>query len=284
MDTIAFLGMGAMGERMARRLLDAGHALRIYNRSAARTAPLVAAGASAFATPREAASGADVVIAMVTDDQASRTVWLAPESGAASGLAPEAIAIECSTLTPGWIHELGAAVPRLLDAPLLGSRPQAEAGALAFLVGGEGELLERARPLLSLMGGAIHHVGARGTGAMLKLAVNALFGVQVAALGELLGALARAGLDPAHTVEILGTLPVTSPAVRAAAGLVIAGRDAPLFPIDLVAKDFRYAVAMAAGRGAELPVSAAAGEQFERARAAGLGDRNIHAVARLFNG
>jgi len=146
---IAFLGLGAMGARMAARLVAAGHAVAVWNRSLAAAAPLVAAGARLTATPAEAASGATVVFSMVTDDVAARRVWLGGD-GAAAALRPGAVAIECSTVTPGWVRELAGGVAargaHLLDAPVAGSRPQAEAGQLVFMVGGEAAALEAARP------------------------------------------------------------------------------------------------------------------------------------------
>src|ERR1700761_3541667 len=140
MTKIAVLGLGAMGSRMAANLLKAGHQVTVWNRTPDVAAALVAAGAKQVLTPREAAMGADFVIAMVRDDEASRTIWLAPETGALAGLAKDAIAIESSTLSPSWVRELGGVVAKkgvaFLEAPVAGSRPQAEAGQLVYLVGG----------------------------------------------------------------------------------------------------------------------------------------------------
>jgi 3-hydroxyisobutyrate dehydrogenase len=190
---IAVLGLGAMGSRMAARLLGAGHQVSVYNRSAGPAHDLVAAGAVAGKTPRAAAEGAEIVIAMVRDNEASRAIWCDEQDGALRGFGAGAIAIESSTLTPGWVRELGAEVQqagaRFLDAPVVGSRPQADAGQLIHLVGGDADIFDRAKGVLSALGGAAHHVGPVGAGARLKLAVNALFGVQVAALAELLALL-----------------------------------------------------------------------------------------------
>src|SRR5271168_1104442 len=138
---IAVLGLGAMGRRMAVRLLRAGHSVSVYNRSAGPLHDLVAAGAMAGTTPRAAADGAEIVIAMVRDNEASRAVWCDEQDGALKGIGAGAIAIESSTLTPGWVRELAAKVQQtganLLDAPVVGSRPQADAGQLIHLVGGD---------------------------------------------------------------------------------------------------------------------------------------------------
>jgi 3-hydroxyisobutyrate dehydrogenase len=225
---IAFLGLGAMGQRMAARLLAAGHRVSVWNRSPGPAAALQAQGATLAASPREAAQGADVVISMVFDDAASRRVWLDPMDGAALGLSAQAFAVECSTLSPLWVAELAAALPvPLVDAPVAGSRLQAESGQLIFMAGGSPDAVARVQPLLLAMGGTVHPVGASGSGAWLKLAVNSLFATQVAAMAELLALLRGAGLDPAPLIATLKTMPVTSPAAAGAASLMLAGREPP---------------------------------------------------------
>lgn len=286
MSKIAILGLGAMGARMARNLLQKGHDVVVYNRTAARVKPLVAEGARGAGTPREAAAGADVVIGMVTDDHASRALWLDERTGAAGGLGAGAIAIESSTLTPAWVHDLAGAIAAsgaaFLDAPVVGSRPQAEAAALIYLVGGPVEALERARGVLAAMGSAIHHVGPVGAGTVMKLAVNGLFGIQVAALAELLGMVERAGLERAQVVELLGSMPVTSPALKGIGGLMAARAFAPMFPIDLVEKDFGYIVETAQRLGAATPTAAAVRAVYAQAQRQGHGSDNIAAVVQTF--
>lgn len=281
--TVAVLGLGAMGSRMASRLLEAGFAVRAYNRSEAPRAALASLGASVFETPRAAAEGAEVVLSMVRDDAASHEVWQHPETGALAGMTTGTIAIECSTLSPARATALGeAARPRnieVLDAPVVGTRPQADAGALVFLVGGEADVLARANSVLEPMGSAVHHLGPLGRGTAMKLAVNALFGIQVTALAELLGALQRSGIEPGRAMEVLGGLAVCSPAAKGTGGLMVAEQFAPLFPVELIEKDFGYALELA---GAQAPVSAAARDVFTRAREAGLGGENLVAVAKLY--
>jgi 3-hydroxyisobutyrate dehydrogenase-like beta-hydroxyacid dehydrogenase len=283
---IAFLGLGAMGARMAARLIAAGHRLTVFNRTPGRDAALVAAGAVRAATPREAVGEAEMTIAMLTDDMASRSVWTDSETGALAGLAPSALAIESSTVTPGWVRELdrlararGAA---FLDAPVLGSRPQADAGRLIHLVGGAPADFARAQPVLASLGAAAHLVGPAGAGATLKLAVNTQFGVQVVVLAEMLALLERSGIDRAAAMGVLGGLPVVSAAAAGAGALIVAGDDTPQFPVDLVEKDFGYALAVAAGFGLRPPVAAAARAVFVEARAAGLGGANLTSVWRIF--
>lgn len=286
MTSLAFLGLGAMGVRMATHLIAAGHDLTVWNRTASKCAPLLERGARLAATPRDAAAGAATVIAMLRDDEASQAVWLDPDEGALSGMAPGAIAIECSTLTQQHAAMLAQkAAARgisFIDAPLAGSRPQAEARQLIFMAGGAAEDVTKATPLLLEMGGAVHHAGPSGSGAAVKLAVNALFGIQVAAVAETIGALRKAGIDAARAVEIIGATPVASPAAKGAAAAILAGNFAPQFPIALAEKDFGYFAALAAGADMSAPVAAAARDVLRAAAARGLGADNITAVARLY--
>lgn len=285
LERIAFLGLGAMGRRMASRLVTAGHPVVAWSRSGV-PAELGALHDRAVATPRAAASEASIVIAMVTDDQASRDVWADPAHGALVGVRAGTLVVECSTLSPARITELAkratAAGALFLDAPVVGSRPQADAGALTFLVGGAVDAVERARPVLLAMGGAVCHVGPSPAGAMMKLLVNALFGVQVAAVAELLGFARRAGLSMAAVVETLATLPVLSPAAKGAAGSMIAGSFEPQFPGALAAKDLGYVLGAAAAAGGDLPVTARVHEVFAAANAQGLGAEHLTAVAKLY--
>ena len=273
MTRIAFLGLGAMGQRMAMHLVSE-HDLTVYSRTPSRAATLIEAGATFAATPAEAARGAEVVISMVTDDEASEHLWSAPGTGALHGLEEGALALESSTVTPGWIATLGEHVKarraRLLDAPVAGSTPQAEARKLAFLVGGDADDVAEATPIMESMGAVILHAGELTHGATLKLVVNALFASQVALMAELLNAVEGAGLSAEKILGMLSKMPVTSPAAAGAAGLMMAGDHSPKFPVDLVSKDLGYALELGA-----LPVVEAARERYIAAQNAGLGGENL---------
>lgn len=286
MSKITFLGLGAMGSRMARRLLDAGHELTLWNRSPSATEDLCAAGAARAATPRAAAEGAEFVLSMLRDDAAVADVWLDPATGALGGMPAQALAVECSTLSIQGIQALGEAATakgiRLLEAPLAGSRPQAEAGKLIFLAGGEQADLARAMPLLTAMGAAVHHTGTLGSGAVMKLMVNAMFGAQLGLLGELLAFARRSGSDAELLLDILSQTPVCSPAAALAGRAMLAGQWAPAFPIDLVAKDFGLLARSAEGTGAALPLSAETGRIFAQALAEGFGQDNITGIIQRY--
>ena len=277
-----------MGQRMAKRLLDAGHELIVWNRSSSRTEALVNAGARAAATPREAAQGAQIVWSMVYDDEASRQVWLDPIHGAAGSLTAGTLAVESSTLTPAWIAELEAALARrgtaFVDAPVAGSRAQAEAGQLVFMVGGDAHQVKQLTPVFGVLGVAVHHVGPTGSGAWLKLAVNALFATQVVAMAEVLDLLRQSGMNQERALDALRTMPVASPVAAAAAALMLAGNYSPQAPVDLIVKDLGYAI-RSAGPGlgdATSPLISAVMARFEQAQTAGYGPENIVAVAKLY--
>lgn len=279
---IAVLGLGAMGSRMAAKLIDAGHEVTVWNRSQAHPTPQ---GATRAASPADAAAGASLVISMLRDDAASQAVWLG-EGGALASLPENAVGIECSTLSMPFVSELGEVFAKagraFLDAPLAGSRPQAEAGQLIFFVGGDPQALETARPALEAMGAAVHHAGAAGAGALVKLMVNALFGAQLALLGEVIGMARRSGHDVARAVEILGATPVASPAAKLSAGAMLGEAFPPAFPIDLVEKDFGLLAASAAALGASVPLGEATRAIYAAAKGEGYGEDNITGIVQRY--
>jgi 3-hydroxyisobutyrate dehydrogenase len=165
--------------------------------------------------------------------------------------------------------------------PVVGSRPQAEAARLVYLVGGDAATLARARPVLSAAGDALHHVGPAGSGTILKLAINALFGVQVAAVAELFGWLQEAAIDLPAAIRIIGALPSCSIAAKAALDAMLSESFAPLFPAELAKKDLDYALAVD-GDPARLPVTAAGRDVFATAIQHGYGADNLTGVVRLY--
>ena len=284
---IAILGLGAMGSRMAVNLLKAGYTVTVWNRSPESTKPLAAKGASVATTPKLAAKEADIVISMVTDINASRAIWFDSETGALSGMVEGTIAIESSTLTVNWVKELAAEITSrgfaFLDAPVVGTRPQAASGNLVYLIGGTPETMKQAENiLLSAGGGKINHVGEIGDGMAMKLAVNAMFGIQIAAFAEIIGMLTKNGLKLDKAIQCLSDLPVTSPAVNNAANLILKDNHAAMFPIDLVEKDFRYVMQTAADIEAKVPTSEAIHQVYLDAIEKGYGGDNITSVAKLF--
>ena len=287
MKKIAFLGLGAMGSRMATKLIETGHDVTVYNRTAERAVALVERGAQLADSPRAAAAGADIVLSMVRDDDASAEVWLADDTGALAGLGPGAMAVECSTLSLPHVRRLSAAFATagrtFVDAPLAGSRPQAEAAKLIFFVGASEENFNIVKTVLAPLAAAIHHAGATGAGMTLKLMVNGLFGVQLAAFAELIGFARASGIDVPKAIDIIGSTPVCSPAANAAAGAMVARLWSPAFPIALVAKDFTLLHESMSSGTSSLPVSSCTGQVYADAIAAGFGADNITGVVQLYD-
>lgn len=280
-ERVAVLGLGLMGSGMVRNLLAAGMEVSVYNRTPERAEPLVAEGARAAATPREAAQGADVIIGMVSDDTASRGIWLGAD-GALEGASPGAILIESSTLTVGWVRELAREAEErgleFLDAPVTGSKVQAAAGELLFLVGGSADVLERVRPVLEPMSREILHIGPSSSGALIKLVNNFLCGVQAASLGEAMAFLEKGGLDRERTLEVLLQGAPGSPLIRLLAGRMAERDYTPNFALQWMMKDLHYAGVEADRVGVQLTTAAAAEKVFQNAVSAGYGADDMSAV------
>jgi 3-hydroxyisobutyrate dehydrogenase len=278
---IAFIGLGIMGSGMARRLLVNGFPLTVFNRNADKAKPFAAEGAIVAASSREAAAQADVIISMVADDVAARSLWLG-DNGALAAAKSGVVCIECSTVTVNWVRELAAAAIargcECLDAPVTGSKNQAAAGELVFLVGGDSVTLEKARPVLAAMSKAIVHIGPTGSGAMIKLINNFVCGVQVASLAEALATIEQSGLDRAKALEVLTGGAPGSPLVKAVAARMTAPDFTPNFMLRLMAKDLGYAIQEGGKLSVELVTARAALEDFQRAIATGHGDKDIAAI------
>jgi len=268
--SVAFIGLGNMGSGMARRLLEAGHELRVYNRTGSKAAEFERRGARLCVTPREASTDAEAVFAMTADDASSRSVWLGSDGVLAARLAPRAFAIECSTLSRSWVMELAAQARarnvRYVDAPVTGLPDAAAAGALTLLVGADRDDLEAARPLLSVISNRILHFGAVGSGTAYKLIVNLMGAVQIASLAEGMALAERAGLDLDAVANAIGMGQAASPQVVRNARRIVAGdhdRDVVFTPV-LRLKDVDYALELARGLGMQAPFGRVAAEQVQR--------------------
>jgi 3-hydroxyisobutyrate dehydrogenase len=281
MKSVALMGLGTMGSGMARHLLRAGFPLTVYNRTAARAEEFAREGAKVAATPREAAAGVDVVISMLADDPASRSTWKG-DDGALAGAKPGAVLIESSTLSVPWIEELAAAAAargcKFLDAPVTGSKPQAQAGELFFLVGGDAAVLESVRDVLAPMSRGLVHLGPTGSGALMKLVNNFVCGVQAAATAEALAVIENSTLDREKAVEVLANGAPGSPILRTLSARMIARDHQPNFAAELMTKDMAYAVEEAGRHGVTLKTGAAGLAAFREAVAKGWGAKDMSAV------
>lgn len=273
-----------MGSGMARRLLAAGFSAAVYNRNAKKAEGFADSGARVATSARDAASNADVIICMVADDAASRSMWLG-DNGALSAVKPGVICIDASTLTVTWVGELAAAADakkcEFLDTPVTGSKMHAASGELNFLVGGSPATLEKARPVLQAMSKSITHIGPVGSGAMIKLINNFVCGVQIIAIAEAISMIERSGLDRTRALEILTNGAPGSPIVKTVAARITAGDYTPNFLLSLMTKDLGYAKQEAEKLSLHLSTAAAAHETFQKAIAAGLGEKDISAAVEL---
>ena len=282
---IAFLGLGIMGSGMARHLLMHGFPLTVFNRNAEKSKPFAAEGAQVAGSSREAAAQADVIVSMVADDIASRSLWLG-DGGALAAAKPGTVCIESSTVTVDWVRELADAAKKqnceLLDAPVTGSKIHAANGELNFLVGGNPATIEKVRPVFSAMGKTILPMGPSGSGALIKLINNFVCGTQVAALAEALALVERSGLDRGKALEVLANGAPGSPLVKTVSARMTKPDFTPNFPLRLLAKDLGYAIREGDKLSIELLTATAALKEFQTAMAAGHGDKDMAAVVELF--
>ena len=272
-SSLGFVGLGAMGGRMARRLLDAGYTVHGYNRTASKAADLVRAGLRLAASPREVAEHAAAVFTMVTDDAALEAVTRGPQ-GLVAGLTRDGILIEMSTVSPAVVERLAADVSArgaaLLDAPVSGSPVTLESGQLSFMVGGDPAVLERARPFLLAIGPTITHVGRVGLAKSMKIAVNQALAVQMLAFSETVLLAEKAGIERERAVEVVLKSVVASPMVKYRAPFVLGMPAEALFDVDMIQKDMRLALDLAHATGVALPSVALTHELLTAAKGLGL--------------
>jgi 3-hydroxyisobutyrate dehydrogenase-like beta-hydroxyacid dehydrogenase len=282
--SIGFIGLGVMGAAMARRLIQAGHRVTVYNRTTSRTAPLVEAGARAASTPRQAAQGAEIVISVVTDGPDVEAVLLGPE-GAVQGATAGALFVDMSTIAPAAARKVGAALAErqvaFLDAPVTGGDVGAREGTLSILVGGDAAALERARPVLEVMGRRITHCGPLGTGQTMKACNQILCALNMVGIVEALQLARRGGVDPRQLLEALGPGAGGSWALDKLGPRIVAGDHAPGFMIDLIQKDLRIVQDLAASVGLPLDGVTLAQAAFADNQAHGEGRLGTQAMDRV---
>ena len=281
---VAVLGTGRMGGAMAGTLTRAGFDLVVWNRTAPM-AEMVAqrAGAVAAESAARAVHGADVVISSLADDSAVGDVYTG-EDGAAEGLGEGAVVLEMSTISPRTVRAIEPAITRhgadLLDAPVSGSVSLAEKGELTIMVGGDEDALERARSVLEALSSKLLHVGALGTGATMKLAVNALLHGLNVALSEALILAERAGVDGLTAYEVFASSAAAAPFVHyKRAAFERPDETSVAFSLELVAKDLNLIIDLAREVGAPMDQALANRAEVGSAIAAGFGQRDISAIA-----
>ncbi len=275
MTRVAFLGLGAMGAPMARRILAAGFHLTVWNRRRDRAREI--AGASIAESPREAAAASDVVCTMLSDPAALRAVSDGPD-GLVAGLSPRKIWLDFSTVTPAASRRAAASAREkgadFCDVPVAGSVKPAADGTLKLLAGGEEAVLAKAKPVLDAVSAETLHFGEVGQGSAMKLVNNLMYGVTLAAFGEALALANALRLPPERTRAWLLSIPSVAPYLKAKVDFLDAGGEPAAFQLALMEKDLRLAVEAGGGPAASPVVNAARGD-YERARKAGLGEKDF---------
>ncbi|HEX2098674.1 MAG TPA: NAD(P)-dependent oxidoreductase [Rubrobacteraceae bacterium] len=278
---LGFLGLGAMGLPMAKNLIEVGHDLAVWNRTSGRDEALVEAGARRTQSPADAARDVRAIVLMLADAEAVREV-LFGEGGVVEGLPEGATVVDMSTIGAAdsvanarALDELGY---NMLDTPVSGSVPGAEAGTLAIMVGGKEDVLEECRPVLEAMGDRIFYLGPSGSGTRMKLVLNLVAAANLAILAEGL-ALGEAAEIPAETVvEVLMAGAAASKMCEIKGPKIAAGLHDPQFKLLHMVKDLYYALAL--GREAEkgLPITGLV-SQIYTAALREHGEKDISAVS-----
>jgi 3-hydroxyisobutyrate dehydrogenase-like beta-hydroxyacid dehydrogenase len=281
MTTVGFIGLGAMGGRMAGRLLASGHTVCGTDRTEAKAAALVQRGLVWCGTPREVAAAAEVTFSSVSDDAAVEAITTGPD-GVLASLAPGKVYVDMSTISPRTSREVAERVrargAEMLDAPVSGSVPAAEDGTLAIMVGGGEEAFGVVAPLLHTLGRTVTHVGANGQGLLLKLAINISLGAQMLAFSEGVLLAERGGIDRKLAVDVMTGSAIGSPMLRARAPLVLDLPDDAWFDVRLMRKDLGLALEAARDMAVPLPAAATTVDMLTRARELGYERRDIAAL------
>lgn len=281
MAELGFVGLGVMGGRMVKRLLEAGHRVTGYNRTRSKADWLIEAGMAWADTPREVAEAAQITLSMVTDTRALRAIMNSPD-GILAGLSNGKLYVDMSTVSPAESRELAGRVAgrgaRMLDAPVSGSVATLEEGRLAIMVGGAAEDVERARPVLQDIGPKVSHVGGNGQAALVKIASNLNLAVQMLAFSEAVLLTEKGGIARETAVEALLSGVIASPMLKYRGPFVLKQPDEAWFDVNMMQKDLL--LAQEAGRQLDvpLPTTAVANEFLTAARAMGLGKRDFAAV------
>jgi 3-hydroxyisobutyrate dehydrogenase-like beta-hydroxyacid dehydrogenase len=272
MPAVGFIGLGLMGSRMASRLQGAGYPLTVYNRTRERTEPFARRGGQVANIPAELARAVDVVMLSVTDDAALEGIMRGAD-GVLAGVHDGVTVIDLSSVSPAisrtLAKEVGEKGGSMLDAPVSGSTPQAEQGALNILVGGDEDTYRRCQPILKVLGEQFY-LGPNGMGLVMKLVVNTLLGVGVQSLAEALVLGEGAGLERDRCLEVLGHMVVVSPAQKSKLENFRNDSYPTSFPLQHMDKDYGLIAELAAERHVAMPAAEAAHQMTKAARAQGL--------------
>lgn len=273
MANLGFIGLGVMGGRMVKRLLDAGHSVTGYNRTRSKAQWLLEAGMTWGNTPRAVAESADIILSMVTNTEALHSIAEGPD-GLLAGLSGGKIYVDMSTVSPAFSRELAKEVAikgaSMLDAPVSGSVVTLEEGRLSVMVGGDAETFEKAKPILQDIGPKATHVGANGLAVTMKIATNLSLAVQMLAFSEGVLLAEKSGIKREIAVEVLVNSVIASPMVKYRGPFVLGMPDEAWFDCYMMQKDMNLALELGRELNIPLPTTAVTNEFLSAARGMGL--------------
>jgi len=283
---IGFIGLGTMGTPMAGHLVDKGFDVTVYNRTAERATALCARGAKLATSIEALARECDVIFTMLTADAAVEDVLLGPH-GVAMGARPGTLVIDCSTIAPTTSQAVAAGLAQrgipMLDAPVSGSKPQAEGAQLTFMVGGDREHFDASQSLFSALGKASFYMGTHGAGEHAKLAINTMLAINLLSLTEGLALAKAGGLDLALFTQVIAAGGARSGVAENKAARIAAGEWDPQFMVELLHKDLMLATQLAAGINLPLPILASVRSLLQMAMAQGHGREDMAAVFKCYD-
>jgi 3-hydroxyisobutyrate dehydrogenase-like beta-hydroxyacid dehydrogenase len=275
---VGFVGLGVMGGGVAKRLLDAGHAVTVWNRTREKADWLLEGGARWADSPRQVAGASEFVFTMVTNTDAVRAVCEGPD-GILAGLAPGKVYVDMSTASPANTRALAEQVEQIgadmLDAPVSGSVTTLEEGKLSIMVGGDGAVFERARPILEAIGPKVFHLGPNGAAVTMKIATNLSLAVQMLAFSEGVLLAEKSGIPRESAVEALLASVIASPMVAYRGPFVLEQPDEAWFDVNMMQKDMNLALELGRELDVPLPTTAVTNEFLTAARGLELEDKDF---------
>lgn len=281
MAHLGFVGLGAMGSRVTKRLLDAGHTVTGYNRTRSKAQWLLDAGMRWGESPRAVAEAADIVFSMVTNTVALHEVT-GGENGILAGLSAGKVYIDMSTVSPAISRHLSERVAekgaRMLDVPVSGSVITLEQGNLSLMVGGEQETFEQVKPVLLAIGPKVHYVGVNGQAVLMKIAINLNLQVQILAFSEGLLLAEKGGIPRETALEVMLNSVIASPSLKYRTPFILNMPDEAWFDVNMMQKDMLLALEMGRELNVPLPTVAASNEYLTAARAMGLAKKDFAIV------
>jgi 3-hydroxyisobutyrate dehydrogenase-like beta-hydroxyacid dehydrogenase len=273
MANLGFIGLGVMGGRMAKRLLDAGHSVTGYNRTRAKAQWLLDAGMAWGESPRAVAETADITFSMVTNTEALQSIAEGAD-GLLAGMEQGKIYVDMSTVSPVFSRELAKQVAAkgasMLDSPVSGSVVTLEEGRLSLMVGGDVDTFEKVKPVLQDIGPKVTHVGANGLAVTMKIATNLSLAVQMLAFSEGVLLAEKSGIKRETAVEVLVNSVIASPMVKYRGPFVLEMPEEAWFDCYMMQKDMNLALELGRELEVPLPTTAVTNEFLSAARGMGL--------------